>query len=441
MAALPSAAGPSTHADALFAEGWAAYRDGRLTEAERAYHLALRARPGHERARFGLAMLAWWRDDYEAAIGRLRELIPVWPDEGLLHAILGGVLRAAGDRDGAEVAFRRAIALAPELPDAHVDLGELRLARGDFLRGWPGYEWRMRPPDYATAPAVVPLPRWDGTPLDGRALLVVAEQGLGDALMFARYLPMIGARGGRLVAECQRPLARLWEASFGRGSTLVVGESRPPCDAYTLTMSLAPLLGTDGVAAIPPAAPCLRVPPRMVAVWRRRLRAGGPGLTVGLVWSASPSRARPGGIGPRNHRRSLPLAALAPLGRVPGVRLFSVQKGPPSSEAAAPPGGLRLTDLGPDIGDFLDTAAIVGALDLLIVADTSVANLGGTLGRPTWVLLPEPCDWRWGIAGDRTPWFPSARLFRQETPGDWGPVVERVAAELAALVKERGASR
>jgi len=329
--------------------------------------------------------------------------------------------------------FRRAVAIDPAGPDAHRNLGMALLVDGRLEEGWREYEWRLRCKD-APALADMPKPRWNGEPLDGRRILLHGEQGLGDALQFCRYVPLVAARGGRVILGLPAPLQRVM-AGLPGVERFVSGQL--PTDAFDLhlpMLSLGEVFGTQ-MDTIPHRVPYLWAEPELVARWGGRLTEAakdGGGLKVGIVWAGSPTHGN-------DRNRSIGLAPFAPLAAIPGVSLVSIQKGPTEGQAANPPGGFPLLNLSPDIRDFADTAAIMAGLDLVVCVDTSVAHLAGALGVPVWVLVPFAPDWRWMLDREDSPWYPTMRLFRQDRPGSWDDALNRLESALrshAALSTE-----
>ena len=300
--------------------------------------------------------------------------------------------------------------------------------RGDCLAGWPDYEQRftMIPPVLLPHPE---LPRWQGEPLDGRCLMVQAEQVYGDTFMFSRYLPLLTSCGGPVIFECQDQTIRpaLQSLAGCVVSVVVRGEPLPPVDLQVPLLSLPGLLGTT-LETIPFAQGYLTPDPQLVARWGAQLTAA-PGLMkVGLVWG--------GRKAPLNRGRSMRLYDLQPLFELADVRFFSLQLGEDAEQAAAFPD--QLTDLGGQIKDFGDTAAILAGLDLLITIDTAIAHLAGALGLPVWVLLKYSPDWRWLLERSDSPWYGSAYLFRQQCHrSGWGPVVQAVQEKLAVVLANR----
>jgi hypothetical protein len=293
-----------------------------------------------------------------------------------------------------------------------------RLLRGDFEAGWYEYEWRWRSSDLAgRAPAGA---RWLGDELAGRRLVLHAEQGLGDTIQLARYAQLLARAGANLTLVAPRPLVRLLSASLG--GMRVVGDDEPApagdlhCPLFTL-----PLLFTTSEETIPAQVGYLRAPRAEAAKWAARL-GGGRSLKVGVAWAGNPRHDN-------DHNRSIAPTQLAPLLAVDGVSWVSLQVGPPA-QGEAPSGWI---DAAAHIEDFLDTAAAITALDLVISIDSAVAHLAGAIGVPTWVLLPVGCDWRWRLEGEASAWYPTMRLFRQRTYGDWAPVLAQAAEALRGL--------
>jgi hypothetical protein len=235
-----------------------------------------------------------------------------------------------------------------------------------------------------------------------------------------RYAPLLAERGGRVVLEVQPELKRLAMSVKGVEEVIGHGERIPAFERHCPLLSLPLAFGTT-VASIPGGVPYLSAPEPLLADWRARLAASS-GPRIGLVWAGRPEHRR-------DRDRSIALTALAPLAAT-GATFFSLQKGPAAAQAKDPPPGMVLHDLGDALGDFADTAAAVSALDLVISVDTSTAHLAGVIGKPVWLLLPRTPDWRWLLDREDSPWYPTARLFRQATYGDWPPVIARVAAEL-----------
>lgn len=320
--------------------------------------------------------------------------------------------------DEAREAYEKTTRINPGNPDAHWNLSLLLLLNGEFERGWEEYEWRWR--RTATPPRPFKQALWDGSALAGRTILLHAEQGLGDTLQFVRYAQQVKARGGRVIVECQAPLATLVSTCDGVDEVVVQGSPLPAFDVHAPLLSLPRIFQTQ-INSVPNQTPYLQVPARDPAQIEAAIAAHNGQFKIGIVWAGRPTH-------PNDRNRSCELALFGALSAQPNVALFSLQKGERCADLAA--GVVVATDLGGMINDFSDTAAAIARLDLVISVDTSVAHLAGALGKPTWVLLPSVPDWRWMLTREDTPWYPHTRLFRQHQAGDWPAVFERVATAL-----------
>ena len=377
----------------------------------------------------------WWRNrctiaeragDYAAALEAAERAAALDPNDADLWHALAVVRYRLEQTDGAEAAARAALRLDPAHPGANVILAETLLQRGDFAAAWPYYEHRFRLRGVPPVAPALGCAVWNGTPIAGR-LLVVADQGYGDAIQFARYLPWAAGRAGAITLLATPELAPLL-APLVPGGDIRTGWEAVAADCPGLAAWI-PLSGLPRCAAtLPatiPAAPAgyLRAEPGAVAAWRARLAALAPGQRlVGVVWAGRATH-------PNDASRSAPAASLAPLAGVPGVALFGLQHGPAAADwpALGPPERA----LGADISDFPTLAAALTALDLLISIDSAPAHLAGALGVPAWVMLPLGPDWRWGLGTAACAWYPGMRLFRMRRPRDWTGMAAMVAAALA----------
>jgi Flp pilus assembly protein TadD len=321
----------------------------------------------------------------------------------------------------------RALQLDPSAPGPHFQLAEALLLRGEFNEGWKEYEWRYR---IAGAPALMPptdRPAWDGAPLPDGTLLLIADQGFGDSIQFARYIPWVCARCPRVVVMAD-PLIHPLIQQLHPGIDLIGHWDRcPPFAAYCPLSGLPRLHGTT-LDTIPTDIPYLRADPERVEVWRARLQELVQPCTrrVGIVWAGRATHNN-------DLNRSVTLSAFAPIAALDGVTLISLQKGAAQSAVADYFGRAPLINLGPELADFADTMAIIEALDLVVTVDTATAHLAGAMGKPVWILLPHAPDWRWLLNRDDSPWYPTARLFRQPCADDWGSVTYRIATALSEL--------
>jgi tetratricopeptide (TPR) repeat protein len=355
------------------------------------------------------------------------------PERAELYVNLGTTYKDLGDPATALSFYERALELKPDSPHAAHSRALALLSLGDFRRGWAGYENRRRCEQYDTRD--FPQPYWDGAPLAGRTILVHAEQGLGDTLQFIRYVPLVGKHGGRVLVAVQEALLPLLRAS-GVPNLISLNGPLPDFDLHVPLMSLPHVLGTT-LETIPADVPYLAAEPERVARWCERLQVL-EGIRVGLVWQ-----------GRREHHRdclrSIPLAAFRPLAQVPAVRLVSLQQGFGSEQLAAlgalpPEKSFEVVDLSPDFGAdgavFMDAAAVMKHLDLVVACDTGLAHLAGGLGVRVWLALPYGAEWRWLQNRDDSPWYPTMRLFRQTTFRDWDGLFEQMAAALAQSARD-----
>ncbi|TWA87427.1 Flp pilus assembly protein TadD [Azospirillum brasilense] len=360
------------------------------------------------------------------ALEPLRRALVLRPDH---RSALSGLANRLRDRRAVAASLRlhdRAVRLEPSSAEARWNRALARLLAGDLIGGWEDYEARWGVADFPTRPRGLPQPLWSGEDIAGQTILLHEEQGRGDAIQFVRYAPLVAARGARVLLETGADLVPLFRGLPGVERVVARGEPLPAFDWQCPLLSLPRAFATR-LETIPAAVPYLTADPARVAAWRERLAA--EGLTVGLVWAGNPQFAG-------DRERSPGLAALAPLLAVPGCRFFGLQLGPGHDELAGRAMPASFTDLAPEISAFADTAAIMASLDLVVSSCTAPAHLAGALGVPVWVLLSHAPDWRWLLDRADSPWYPTARLFRQPRPGDWAAV----AAEAAAALAERTAA-
>jgi tetratricopeptide (TPR) repeat protein len=373
-------------------------------------------------------------DRYEEALVSFERSLALRGATADTYTNIGVLLRSSGRYSEAIDSFERTLARKPGDPSARFALAFVHLTLGNFSEGWPLYEARIDDPSLGATRRDFTVPRWTGREaLAGKTLLVHAEQGLGDTMQFCRYVPMLAARGIDVVFEVMPQLKALMHTLPGNHRLSARGEPPPPFDYQCPLLSLPLALATD-LGSIPSQTPYLAVDPQRAAHWNSLIRAIA-GLRVGIAWQGNPHVERL--VWARG--RSMPLAALAPLAKIPGVSLVSLQKGAGSEQLKD--AGFQVIDLGPqfDAGAdaFLDTAAVVSALDLVISTDTSVAHLAGALARPVWTALPVVPEWRWLLDRSDSPWYPTMRLFRQTRRGDWESVVAALAAALEPLAADR----
>jgi hypothetical protein len=333
------------------------------------------------------------------------------------------VLERLQDSPDALACYRSAIEMKPDNAQAHYSYALQLFAAGDYVNGWKELEWRWRIPEVQATRPRLSAPEWQGEPLAGKTILVYGEMGFGDTLQFARYLPLLARRGAKVLIQCQSALAKVIRSVDGASAVLGANEPVPDCDYCCPMMSLPLRLGTGN--SIPAEVPYLRAGDAEMARFRDIAPADGRTLNIGLVWATHSPTTR------RAARKSLALNALAPLWAArKDARFVSLQMGPPASEMGNLPAGLALLDVAGRLGDFADTAGCLAHLDLLICCDTAVAHLAGAMGKPVWLLASFPPDWRWRREGERSPWYPSLRLFRQDRNRSWAGAISGAAAAL-----------
>jgi tetratricopeptide (TPR) repeat protein len=396
---------------------------GRLDDALEATNEAIRLSPNFPNAFYNrgaihqeMGRLAEAKDDWK----RTLVLNPAHKDARANLCCVDGLTLyyEQGQFDDAESHWKQAIALRPTDADAHTNLAFSYLLRGKLAEGFSHYEWRSSRKDIKHPPQLAPP--WEGDDPSGKRLLIHTEQGLGDTIQFCRYLAILHERGAKLVLRAPRSLRSLIAHSMPWLD--VQSDPKPPFDIQARLLSLPHLLKTTP-ETIPAPIPYLHAPPQ--AISRLGTVIGeADGLKIGLIWRGSPTHFR-------DSDRSVAFAALAPILAVKGVRFFSLQLGAAAREASA-----SLTDLALELTDFAQTAGAIANLDLVISVDTAVAHLAGAMGKRVWIMLPFVPDWRWLLEREDSPWYPTARLFRQKTRGDWGPVVGEIAEGLAMLANE-----
>jgi Flp pilus assembly protein TadD len=393
---------------------------GRYEEADCACGRLLAADPGCAPAHLGLGMSLACQERHLEAEDEFRLAWALDPKDARPRSALFRSLIKLKAWDRVRTTWLAMAALDMDGPKAEFEKAMIHLTFGQYAEGWELYESRLLPPNEAGRARDYPQPLWDGSPFPGRTLLLYWEQGLGDTLMFIRYAAMARALGGRVVVEVQNSLLPVLRTFAGVDQWLAEGEPPPPFDLHLPLLSLPRVFGTRP-ESIPASASYLSAPRRDAGTFRLPDTGN---LKVGLVWAGS-----------QNHKhdflRTLPPGALEPLSTQQGVDWYSLQVG---YKGDVP--WTALAALEPVLKDFGDTARILDQLDLLITVDTSIAHLAGAMGRPVWVMLFLLPDWRWGLEGEVTPWYPSMRLFRQQHCDDWTDVVARIGAALNQLLMD-----
>jgi Tfp pilus assembly protein PilF len=397
-----------------------AYKDnGRLTDAIACYRQAIHCNSLLPDAHNNLGIALVEQDQLEEAVACFEEASCLNPNLADAYNNLGIARVRLGQLDEASLSFQQALQVDSGHKLAIYNRACLRLLHGDYEGGWPGYEERWARPGMVARSFV--QPRWDGSPLAGKTILLYSEQGLGDTILAIRYAELIKQRGGHVVVECQPALVRLLATAAGIDVLVPQGQPLPAFDVQLPLLSLPGVFKTT-LASIPNKVPYLSPEPQMVAHWRGELNSVA-GFKIGIVWQGSPTQAE-------DRQRSVPLAQFAPLSEVPGVRLLSLQVG--SGREQLHQATFPIIDLGGrfDPLSLHDLAAVLPNLDLVVTVCTSTAHLAGALGVPAWVALKFVPYWCWLLERSDSPWYPSLRLFRQRRSGDWNDVFSRIAAAI-----------
>lgn len=368
---------------------------------------------------------------YEDATASLEKAVGINSQYAEAWNNLSEVYKLSGRFDDAVNACDKAIQLAPQMVSARWNRALLYLLKADFENGWPAYEWRWKRPQTPSR-AIDAGERWAGQPLDGKTIFVYEEQGMGDTLQFMRYLPMVQQLGGKVIFEVIPPLIRLADTVAGY-DRLWVGQknvdTRPTdrFDFHVPLMSLPGILGTN-LSNIPASLPYIRTDQTLAKIWGARIKDV-PGLKVGVVWAGHPQHNN-------DHNRSIPLSLIASLAESENISLYCLQKDKHKKWMDMDPATVFVQDLGAQIADFADTAAVIENLDLVVSVDTAMVHLAGAMWKPVWTLLPISPDWRWMLEREDSPWYPSMKLFRQTTAGDWASVIENVKSALEQFAKD-----
>lgn len=396
---------------------------GRADEATMFYQQGLAIDPQNPQLLNGLGVVLQKQHQVNAAIQFHQQALANQPNYLDALVSLGKAQLEQGNLSEAMVCFQQALELDPNHAIAHHNYAILLLMQGDYQQGFVEYEWRFKTASFPPCPFKQPM--WDGSPLQGRTLLLHAEQGLGDTIQLIRYAAIAREQGGRLLLTCHPPLIRLLSTVPGIEQIIPLGMPLPDFQVYAPLMSLPRILGTTP-ATIPNHFPYLQVPP---SVELALPMTPDTRFKVGIVWAG-------GNLYKNNHNRSCPLSAFQPLVELTDVTLYSLQKGIPQLDLVELGWQSHIQDLSHHLKDMADTAAAIAQLDLIITVDTSVAHLAGALAKPTWLILAHLPDWRWMLHREDTPWYATMRLFRQPHPGDWQGVMQQVVRALQATIAQ-----
>lgn len=407
--------------------GLAIHDAGQPAAAIEHYRRALAIHPDYPHAHTNLANALKSQGYINDAIAHYQAALAVKPDFAEAIHNLGSTLQSQGKFWESLACYERAVQIAPDFAEAQKNLSQLHLLLEDFEVGWPRYEWRWKTGEIP--PPTFTQPRWCGEPLAGKTILLCAEQGFGDTLQFIRYAQLVQGLGPKVVVQCPRSLMPLLSRCRDIDQLHADETALPDFDYYIPLLSLPGIFNTT-LASIPAKVPYLFPDEGLVETWKRTLETI-RGLRVGINWQGR------GGDGDFR-LRDLPLQELAKLAEISGVQLISLQRGEAREQLLASVPRLPIVDLGEDIdtvnGAFMDTAAIMRNLDLVITSDTAVAHLAGGLGVRAWMGLPLVPNWRWFLNRNDSPWYPTMRMFRQKKTNDWSNVMMEMRQSLASLI-------
>jgi tetratricopeptide (TPR) repeat protein len=415
--------------------GNALHEQHRFEDALASYDRALSLQPDLAQAHSNRGNVLQELKRFEEALSSHDRAVMLRPEFAEAHNNRGNALKELDRFDEALASFARACVLRPELADAHFNEALCRMLIGDLERGFEQYEWRWGTEQLRGEQRDFVEPQWSGAEdLAGKTILIHAEQGFGDTLQFARYLPRVAERAGAVIFEVQKPLATLMRQLSGFAQIVVRGEPLPAFDLHCPLMSLPRAFGTR-LESIPAQPRYLCAPADKAKAWRERLSTHQE-LRVGIVWAGSPRPGLPH-ASRLDRQRSIAFDCLAPILNVRGCTFYSLQKGEQAAaQLRASALRHRIIDFTDELHDFADTAALVENLDLVIAVDTSVVHLAGALGKPFWLINRYNTCWRWLRERDDSPWYPAARIFRQDTTRSFDPIIDRIAAALADHVAD-----
>jgi hypothetical protein len=410
---------------ALHQKGVVLFRTGHHQAAAEMVERAIQLSPGAINFRRSLCPIYERLGRYDEAVRIGRESLEVDGDDLQTLHNLSVVHYRRLELDESIACAQRALALDPAAPGPHFQLAEALLLRGDFAQGWEEYEWRFKIPG---APPLMPptdRPQWDGAPMREAKLLLIADQGFGDSIQFSRYIPKVLERCPHVAVVADPLLHPMIRQISAEVDLIDRWEACPEFSAYSPLSSLPRIFGTR-LETIPRELAYLHAEPSRSATWRARLDdLVPPGFRrIGIAWAGRPTHNN-------DLNRSMRLCEFAPLAALDGVALISLQKGDGQKAIAEYYGRAPLFNLGAEVSDFLDTMSIIDLMDVVVTVDTAVAHLAAAMGKPAFILLPLAPDWRWLLERADSPWYPSARLFRQRSPGDWGNVMRHVAKALS----------
>ena len=419
--------------DLLSNLGNALRESGQRAAAMQLYAQALSLSPDHVKTHNNIGSALCEQGRWDNATESFQRALVI--DPGFAEAInnLGTALEEMGQRDQAMDCYKRAMVLAPAALSPPWNIALLQLLRGDYENGWLGYEHRWKQKKQCRSFRNFPQPLLSlHTELEGKSVLLHAEQGFGDAIQFCRYAQQLANLGAKVIMECPPELVRLFQSLRGVARVIPRGAELPEFEIQCPLMSLPMVFGTR-LGTVPAAIPYLQPDAADEAHWSQRMVSQSSGRRVGLVWAGQSTHQR-------DQHRSLTLSAFDGLAEVQGINWYNLRVGDRAGGLNCATGRMHLIDWTADLHDFADTAGLLSQLDLVITVDTAVAHLAGAMGKPVWILLSFQPDWRWLLDRQDSPWYPSARLFRQIEPGNWDQPLNQLFAALTRWVQHGGAT-
>ncbi len=421
----------SAYAEAHHNLGLLLHKQGKFDQAAACYRKTLQLKPDDANAYYDMGNIFWDQGNFEEMTRWYQKALAFTPDKAEAYNNLGKMLQDQGKIKEAETYFQEAIRSKPDFSEAHFNRSIALLLLGKYAEGWKEYEWRFKKSNWKNIyPYRFEQPRWDGTSFAGKKIFVHCEQGLGDTIQFARYLPMVKARGGRVIFEVPKPLMNIFDNFPGIDQLVEISSTEKTAEDFDFSVPLLSLPGMfqTTLETIPGKVPYILADPHKMRVWQKIVDKDH--FKVGIVWAG-------GILHKKDSGRSCSLKQFLPLTRIAGVRLYGLQKGPASQQVEEFSNQIHIKNYGEKFEDFTDTAGLIENLDLVISVDTAVAHLAGAMGKPVWVLLPFTPDWRWMLNREDSPWYPTMRLFRQKKRGCWDEALQYVADELSQWVHQR----
>jgi len=404
-------------------------KQNKYAESIEHYAKAIELNPGYAQAYNNIAAAFYKLGNFDDAIENCHKAIEIKHDYAEAYNTLAAAFQSQQKFDEAIECYDKTIEHAPEYAEAYYSRGMLYLCRGDFAKGWPDYQWRLK-----TAKTKLTLQNdrtwWQGENFQGKTLLVQAEQGFGDSMQFVRYLPLVKERGGKVIFAEKPELVGLFKNLEGVDDLVdikKVAEGDLDCDLYVTLLSL-PMFFATKTDNIPAAIPYLFAQDSKVTYWQNKIKTDA--FKVGITWAGNPTHNN-------DRNRSCTLDNFTQLAKIKNVKLFSLQKGTAIDQINDWPADIEMINLGREFADFTDTAAAIENMDMIISVDTSVIHLAGAMGKNAILLLPQEPDWRWMLDRDDTPWYPTITLLRQKQYGNWNSIFQHAAEQLKILMEKQ----